>query len=756
MTESTTLPAARPRKILTQIAPVTWEHPADRAALQSLRSVPGFDEVVKKIYGFIGERGVRLFFQADAVRVGPTQFPRLNQLYTDVLTSMDWSERPELFVSQTPFANAGAFGMDKPFIVINSGTLRLLDDDEVRNVLGHELGHVMSGHALYHTILVLILNVSLGALPFLAGIAILPIQLALLEWFRKSELSSDRAGLLACQDPTASLRVNLKFAGGGDMSQMDLNAFLAQAREYEAAGGALDRIFKILGVLGRTHPFNTVRAAELQRWIEEGHYDRVLQGEYTTRGPGYRRSAGALYEGSEGRRGRRRGHRQAGGPGLLGRLQEEVRVLVVGGGGREHALCWALKRDTPDADLFAAPGNPGTAQLGANLDIPATAVDDLVGAVRQHDIDYTIVGPEAPLAAGLADRLRAAGHAVFGPSQAAARIESSKAFAKDVMQRARIPTAASRTFTALDPALVYIKRHAEPLVVKASGLAGGKGAVVCATRDDAARTVRAMLAEGAFGDAGREVVVEDFLEGEELSVLALTDGDQLVLLPAAQDHKRLGDGDAGPNTGGMGAYCPVSIATDGLREQLRRRVLEPALRELAARGAPYQGVLYAGIMLAADGTPSVLEFNCRFGDPETQALLPVLPGVTTHLRDIAMGNWRPRDTILSPSRAAVATVLAASGYPDKPRLGAAVDVPRDLEPGTLVFHAGTSRDPDGTVRVAGGRVLTVTGLGDTVAAARERSAQGCELIGFEGKTYRRDIAWREIRRTAEGAGAARG
>src|SRR5437879_2957830 len=285
MTESTSLPAARPRKILTQIAPVAWEHPADRAALQTLRSVPGFDEVVRKIYGFFGERGIRLIFQADSVRVGPTQFPRLNQLYTDVLTSMDWSERPELFVSQTPFANAGAFGMDRPFIVINSGALRLLDDDEMRNVLGHELGHVMSGHALYHTLLVLLLNVSLSALPFLAGIAILPIQLALLEWFRKSELSSDRAGLLACQDPTASLRVNLKVDGGGDMPQMDLNAFLVQAKEFEAPSGALDRIFKILGVLGRTHPFNTVRAAELQRWIEGGDYDRILRGEYTRRGP---------------------------------------------------------------------------------------------------------------------------------------------------------------------------------------------------------------------------------------------------------------------------------------------------------------------------------------------------------------------------------------------------------------------------------------------------------------------------------------
>ena len=285
MTDATSgLPAARPRKILTQIAPVSWEHPADRAALQSLRAVPGFDELLKKIYGFLGERGVRLLFQADAVRVGPTQFPRVQQLYTDVLTTMDWAERPELFVAQTPFANAGAYGMDKPFIVINSGALKLLDDDELRDVLGHELGHVMSGHALYHTLLVLLLNVSFSALPFLAGIAILPIQFALMEWYRKSELSADRAGLIACQDPTASLRVNLKFAGGGDMTQMDLNAFLVQAKEYEESGGAVDRIFKILGVLMRTHPFNTVRAAELQRWVEGGDYDRILRGEYTRRG----------------------------------------------------------------------------------------------------------------------------------------------------------------------------------------------------------------------------------------------------------------------------------------------------------------------------------------------------------------------------------------------------------------------------------------------------------------------------------------
>ena len=244
MSEPTGLPAARPRKILSQIAPVAWEHAADRAALQSLRAVPGFDELVKKIYGFIGERGVRLLFQADAVRVGPTQFPRLNQLYTDVLTTLDWAERPELFVSQTPFVNAGAFGMDKPFIVINSGTLRLLNDDEMRSLLAHELGHVMSGHALYRTILILLLNVSFASLPFLAGIALLPIRIALLEWYRKSELSSDRAGLLGSQDATASLRMFLKMAGGGDMAEMDLNAFLVQAKEYEEAGGALDRIFR--------------------------------------------------------------------------------------------------------------------------------------------------------------------------------------------------------------------------------------------------------------------------------------------------------------------------------------------------------------------------------------------------------------------------------------------------------------------------------------------------------------------------------
>ena len=427
-----------------------------------------------------------------------------------------------------------------------------------------------------------------------------------------------------------------------------------------------------------------------------------------------------------------------------------MRVLVVGGGGREHALCWALRRDASDTDIFAAPGNPGTATLASNLPISATAIDDLVAAVQQHDIDITIVGPEAPLAAGLVDRLRDGGHAVFGPTAAAARVESSKAYAKEVMRRAGVRTAASATFVGMGPALEYIGDHAEPLVVKASGLAAGKGAVVCQTRIEAANVVRAML-DGSLGDAGREVLVEEFLEGEELSVLALTDGERIVMLPPAQDHKRLGEGDTGPNTGGMGAYCPVGIATEPLLARVRAEVFEPALREVAAQGSPYEGVLYAGLMILPDGMPSVLEFNARFGDPETQALLPaLLPGFTEHLIAIAQRRWNPLPTqqVLMTERAAVTTVLAARGYPDNPEKGVAIRLPDSEELGddVIVFHAGTSRDNEGRLRTAGGRVLSVTGLGTTVTRAATASRAAAERIAFEGKTWRRDVAWREIQR----------
>jgi len=431
-----------------------------------------------------------------------------------------------------------------------------------------------------------------------------------------------------------------------------------------------------------------------------------------------------------------------------------VRVLVVGGGGREHALCWALQRDASDTVLFAAPGNPGTATLSTNLPISATAIDDLVAAVGQHDIDLTIVGPEAPLAAGLVDRLRDAGRAVFGPTAAAARLESSKAYAKEVMRRAGVPTAASATFVGMGPALEYIGDHPEPLVVKASGLAAGKGAVVCKTRIEAAKVVRAML-DGALGDAGKEVLVEDFLEGEELSVLALTDGERVLMLPPAQDHKRLGEGDTGPNTGGMGAYCPVGIATDALLARVRTEVFEPVLREVAAQGTPYEGVLYAGLMILPDGAPSVLEFNARFGDPETQVLLPALaPGFTKHLAAIAQRSWTPSAGrhVLDAERAAVTTVLAARGYPESPEQGVAIVLPPLATFGddVIVFHAGTFRDPDGRLRTSGGRVLSVTGLGSTVPIAARASRDAAERITFEGKTWRRDVAWREIQR----AGAA--
>jgi Zn-dependent protease with chaperone function len=272
------------RKVLTQIAPIAWEHPADRAALNTLRAIPGFDELVRKIMGVIGERGVRHLFTANAVRVGPRQRPKLDKLYTDVLATMDWSERPELFVSQTPIANAMAVGFDKPFIVVNSGALELLDTDERRVILGHELGHVMSGHATYTTIALLILRAGFSSIPGL-GLIALPVQLALLEWYRKAELSSDRAGLLATQDPLASMRLFLKLAGGSSKDdETSLDEFLVQAREYETGGNAFDTVLKFLNVAFQSHPFATVRASELPRWIETGAYDRILGGEYPRRG----------------------------------------------------------------------------------------------------------------------------------------------------------------------------------------------------------------------------------------------------------------------------------------------------------------------------------------------------------------------------------------------------------------------------------------------------------------------------------------
>jgi phosphoribosylamine---glycine ligase len=425
-----------------------------------------------------------------------------------------------------------------------------------------------------------------------------------------------------------------------------------------------------------------------------------------------------------------------------------VRLLVVGSGGREHALCWALRREDPEADVYCAPGNPGTAQVATNLPIAADDLDRLADAADMHGIDLTVVGPEVPLARGLADRLRAEGRAVFGPSAAAAQIEASKAFAKEVMASAGIPTASSRTCHELGPALEYVAAHAEPLVVKASGLAGGKGAIVCDTRAQAAAALRAMLGDGAFGDAGRTVVIESFLQGEEVSVLAITDGTEVELLPASQDHKRLLEGDAGPNTGGMGAYSPVSVATPELLERTRAEVLLPALAELRRLGMPFSGVLYAGLMVDEEGTPWVVEFNCRLGDPETQVVLPLVAGgLTRSLAEVARGA-PPTTLELVPGAASVTTVLASRGYPDVPAKGAAVTIPERLPPGVTVFHAGTSRDPDGVLRVSGGRVLNVTAVAPNFSEAQRLSRETAEAIRFEGKIYRPDIGWREAARLA--------
>jgi phosphoribosylamine--glycine ligase len=365
-------------------------------------------------------------------------------------------------------------------------------------------------------------------------------------------------------------------------------------------------------------------------------------------------------------------------------------------------------------------------------------------------VDLVVVGPEAPLAAGLADRLRREGIPTFGPSAAAARIESSKAFAKELMLANGIPTARSKTFRDLDAALRYIASHPEPLVVKASGLAAGKGAVVCQTRDDARAAATAMMKAGSMGAAGKEILVEEFLTGEELSVLAITDGERFAVLPPAQDHKRLLDSDAGPNTGGMGAYCPVSIATADLLQRVAKEVIEPALRAIASSGAPYRGTLYVGLMLLESGAPAVIEFNCRFGDPEAQAILSVLPsGILPVIRLVAEGGWMPSGLRLGDARCAgVTTVLAAEGYPDAPKKGAEIRIPASIEDreDILVFHAGTERDGEGHLRVAGGRVLSVTGIASTVREAATRSRQAAEAIAFEGRHFRRDIGWREIAR----------
>lgn len=426
-----------------------------------------------------------------------------------------------------------------------------------------------------------------------------------------------------------------------------------------------------------------------------------------------------------------------------------MKVLLVGGGGREHALAWRLTQDDPRVSIVAAPGNPGIAELAECVAVSATDVESLLSLARERRVDFTVVGPEAPLAAGIVDRFRAEKLAIFGPTRAAAEIETSKAFAKVLMREAKVPTARAIMATEADRAKGAAHALGLPIVIKASGLAAGKGVVVCDSFAQAERAIDDMLVGHVFGVAGQEVLVEEFMTGEELSVLAITDGQNVVPLVPAQDHKRLLDGDRGPNTGGMGAYAPVALASDALMRDVVKRIFHPTLASLAARNRPFTGLLYAGLMLTEDG-PKVVEFNCRFGDPETQAVLPIarLSGSFTELlASVARGETLPQGITCDADGAAVTTVLAAAGYPEKPRSGASIDIPSDLSD-VLVFHAGTARDSAGRLVTAGGRVLAVTGVGATFEEAQRRSRSGAERIAFDGRQHRSDIGWRELARHA--------
>ena len=453
-----------------------------------------------------------------------------------------------------------------------------------------------------------------------------------------------------------------------------------------------------------------------------------------------------------------------------------MKLLVIGSGGREHALAWKLAQSPRVDAVLVAPGNAGTAfePKCRNVDVSATDLDGLLALARGEGIALTVVGPEQPLVAGVVDRFRAAGLRIFGPTAAAARLEGSKAFAKQFLERHGIPTAFYAVHTDVDAALAYVRDKGAPIVVKADGLAAGKGVVVAMTLQDAEAAVRDMLEGNAFGDAGARVVVEEFLEGEEASFIAMVDGAHALPMATSQDHKRVGDGDTGPNTGGMGAYSPAPVVTPAVHARVMREVVEPTVRGMAADGAPFTGFLYAGLMIDASGAPKVIEFNVRFGDPETQPVMLRLQSDLLELveaaidarldayceraadgsqSDTAPGDperdndgGHPGRAVRWDPRPALGVVMAAQGYPGTPRTGDAIntfDVP-DVE-GTKVFHAGT-RLQDGNAVTAGGRVLCVCALGDTVADAQARAYAEVAGIGWPGEFHRHDIGWRAIER----------
>ncbi|USH02307.1 phosphoribosylamine--glycine ligase [Grimontia kaedaensis] len=423
-------------------------------------------------------------------------------------------------------------------------------------------------------------------------------------------------------------------------------------------------------------------------------------------------------------------------------------VLVIGSGGREHALAWKVAQSAKVETVFVAPGNAGTA-LEPKLENVAIGVEDiaaLVAFAQDKNIGLTIVGPEAPLVIGVVDAFREAGLPIFGPTEAAAQLEGSKAFTKDFLARHQIPTAEYQNFTEIEPALAYVREKGAPIVVKADGLAAGKGVIVAMTLEEAENAIRDMLAGNAFGDAGSRVVIEEFLDGEEASFIVMVDGENVLPMATSQDHKRVGNGDTGPNTGGMGAYSPAPVVTANIHDRVMNEVIYPTVRGMASEGHPYTGFLYAGLMVMADGTPKVIEYNCRFGDPETQPIMLRLQSDLVELCEAAVAG--KLDTVESKwdPRASIGVVLAAGGYPASYNKGDVISgLPTTELDAAKVFHAGTA-EKDANVVTAGGRVLCATAMGDTVSEAQKRAYELATQISWDGMFHRDDIGYRAIAR----------
>lgn len=423
-----------------------------------------------------------------------------------------------------------------------------------------------------------------------------------------------------------------------------------------------------------------------------------------------------------------------------------MNVLVIGSGGREHALAWKIKQSPLVDALHCAPGNPGMAQIATCIDIKANETDALIAYAKENAIDLTVVGPEDPLADGIVDRFAEAGLKAFGPSQSAAQLEASKQFAKDFMERHNIPTAAHRTFDDADAAIAYVKEVGAPIVVKADGLAAGKGVTVALDVDQAIEAIRSAMLDGAFGGAGARVVVEEFMEGEEASIFCLSDGESWLTLASSQDHKAAYDGDRGPNTGGMGAYSPAPVVTADIMQTIEDSVLAPAIRGMASEGAPYKGVLYAGLMIADEGA-RVVEFNCRFGDPETQVVMPRMASDIVPLLLATIDGTISDTKVEWNEGSCVSVVMASGGYPGAYEKGKSITGIADAESaeGTIVFHAGT-RTEDSDLQTNGGRVLNVTALAPDTQSAIAKAYKAVEKIAFEGAQYRTDIAYRAVGR----------